>query len=302
MASYMTEERVQFLASHDWNSRFSPPIAGSIESTKEPLSDDEIRDLVSAAFNMGHDFGSGKSFCAKQQTWLEETFQTILDGIGPPDTRREKPLVNHREGDQDAGGACMAGECTAFVSTLLPDGDPGPDDSDPGVDQPQVSPPQTGPAPTTAESLSLVPPAPSVPQTSSPSGGSELVTPTIARPGKKKPRAPAKISARQLDVGDRIAAYLGRSGTTAQAAADKGVDFGVHVSTIYNILKGQRVIDQTLDKVTAALDLLEVGPPHQIPVTHPGIAVQQLPDKFAPITGINPIPDLKPPARCFRVP
>lgn len=271
----MDEERVSFLASHDWNSISIEPVDSESAST-EHLSEDEIRGLVATAFDLG------LTAAAEEE-------------LAVPNTAGKPPVEHHLGDDQDAGGASIAGKCTAFVSTsLLPDGDPGPDDSGPSVDQPQVSPPQTGSAHATAEHLSPEPPAPPVPLAGPPSGGGELVTPTITRQRKKESRARAKVSARQMDVGDRIAAYLGQHGLTAQAAADKGVDFGVHVATIYNILKGQRVIDQTLDKVTAALDALET--------LYMESVVLRLPNNLTPIIGLNPIPDLKPPQRCSRVP
>jgi hypothetical protein len=65
------------------------------------------------------------------------------------------------------------------------------------------------------------------------------------------------ITANQLELGDRLARFLDDIGMSAQGAADKGMDFGVHVATVYNILKGKRVSDMSLEAVAKALTRME---------------------------------------------
>jgi len=136
------------------------------------------------------------------------------------------------------------------------------------------------------------------PKDRNPDNGGEAVPKPKRQPVTKRDSSP-EITAKQLDVGERLASGLGLLGMTAQAAADKGIDLGVHVATIYTVLKGKRVSNATLDKISAALDKLEGKGLAKVSADTP---IERIPNKFAPITGTNRTAPPTAPPRCGSVP
>jgi hypothetical protein len=116
-----------------------------------------------------------------------------------------------------------------------------------------------------------------------PDNGGEAVTYTSPPPGPSTD--PAAICTRQPDspqgdeseapagggaegsqatdhqqrVRERLVKFLADIGMKAQAAADKGINFGVHVATVYTVLKGKAVSPKSLEAMEAALTRNERG-------------------------------------------
>lgn len=114
-----------------------------------------------------------------------------------------------------------------------------------------------------------------------------------------------RITEHQAQLAERLQAFLDARELSASSAAKMyGKLIGASDPTLYKILNGKyRVSDLALDSVTSALDKLEkktIQPPEPEPESS-SASVEKLPNKFAPITGLNPLPKLAPPPRCSKV-
>lgn len=113
-----------------------------------------------------------------------------------------------------------------------------------------------------------------------------------------------RIEAKPNEVAGKLRKFLEKRELTAEQAAKmyKGL-LGASRPSLYNILAGKKVSGSMLENVSAALDKLEkkIAPKAEPDPPTNSPLVEKLPNKFAPITGRNPIPSLTPPPRCSRV-
>jgi hypothetical protein len=123
------------------------------------------------------------------------------------------------------------------------------------------------------------------------------------------------LNVRQLELRDRLARLLGELGMSHESAIARGMKLGASSPTLYNILKGKRVSDATLDSVEAALAKIERGrklsgasaekpAPRkaQQRAEYDESLVEKLPNTLPPATGVNRSPPPAAPPRCARTP
>jgi len=117
-----------------------------------------------------------------------------------------------------------------------------------------------------------------------------------AKPKKKGTRGDVRgTETQQLTVAARLKVWFKAHETNPDKAVKRErINLGASAATLYHILSGKHHMSQvTLDSITAALDAIEAKsaraplPPAEI-----------IPNKFAPITGVNPLPKLTAPPRC----
>lgn len=126
-----------------------------------------------------------------------------------------------------------------------------------------------------------------------------------------------RVGGYQLELGDRLAKFLGELDMTPEKAIAKGMKFGVSKATLYNILKGQKVSVKSLAALAKALKKMErsrklSGAAQQKPATKPstsvtttetkGVRVEVLGNNFREATGVNRCPVPVAPPRCGRTP
>lgn len=124
-------------------------------------------------------------------------------------------------------------------------------------------------------------------------------TPTlqpVTAQGLERRNAPSGGDALQLGpVRLRLRDWLDQNKTSIDTAVvHDGVDLGTSHSTLYKLMNGFATA-KTLEKVSAALDKLEAENRAAAPV-------EKLPNKYAPIIGLNRTETPTAPARCARTP
>lgn len=152
------------------------------------------------------------------------------------------------------------------------------------------------------------PSPPKKPSTPGDGGGEGTRVKVSAKPPPPK-RTPDGIPNEQLEVGDRLARFLGDVDLDSKTVGQKYA-LGASHFTLWKILNGQRVSPATVGKVSAALDALEKKSPPEVAqdegASHPGKRplyryeedqVQTLPNHLP--AEYTP-PKLQPPARCSR--
>ena len=97
-------------------------------------------------------------------------------------------------------------------------------------------------------------------------------------------------------IAERIQAYLNLKGVGASA-----LDWPVSEATVYNVLKGRKVSDETITKLARHLDAIERqnGPAHE-PIDESKVEV--LPNKYDDLNTGNPLPKHEAPPRCAETP
>lgn len=118
----------------------------------------------------------------------------------------------------------------------------------------------------------------------------------VTAQGLERRNAPSGGDALQLGpVRLRLRDWLDQNKTSIDTAVvHDGVDLGTSHSTLYKLMNGFATA-KTLEKVSAALDKLEAENRAAAPV-------EKLPNKYAPIIGLNRTETPTAPARCARTP